>query len=123
MCECKVGPGKFEGEDVVAFLAYQQMLNGCVDSTTGPESGETDWFRAPLNFDADAGVVDAALAYGYCQECIESHNDIRGGVSLWESNQGFVYCTTYDTREEYDRALSEAETEDATDAAQDDASE
>ena len=28
MCECKVGPGKFEAESALTFLAWESMLNG-----------------------------------------------------------------------------------------------
>ncbi len=120
MCNCNVGPGKFEGEGAVAYMAWEQLMLGNTDASTGGESNETNWFRAPLNFDADQSVVRDALEYGYCNECIEGHaDDIAGGVSLYEDGQGFVYCKTYATREEFDAALALAEQEDEQSADED----
>jgi len=102
-CACKVGPGKFEGEPALAFLAYQHVGNA--DTTTGVR----DWFRRPLNFDTD-GADQRALDYGYCQECVnEALADGSYGLSLVEDEQGFVWLDTYDTAEEFDAALSAAE--------------
>lgn len=115
MCECKVGPGKFEGESALTFLAYQSSLLGGADATTY-DGGDmpTDWFRRPFNFDADAETVDAARAYGYCEPCIvEALTDASYGLAIRESDQGFVYSRTFDTRKEFDAALDEAETFDA----------
>ena len=113
MCECKVGPGKFEGESALTFLAWQSMLmNGGGDTTTGDDGNVVEWFLSPFNFDADPEAVEAARDYGYCEACIaEALADDSAGLSLWESSQGFVYGTTYATREEFDKALAEAEAE------------
>jgi hypothetical protein len=113
-CECNVGPGKFEGEDALAYLAWQSALNGCVDASTGPEGAVTDWFRRPFNFDADESVIQVARDYGYCEECIkEALESEAGGLALFEDSWGFVYCEEYATVEEFDRALKQAESEDA----------
>ena len=111
MCDCKVGPGKFEGEGAVTFMAWQQVMLGNSDCTTYDDAEQpTDWLRSPLNLDADQSVVKDALAYGYCAPCVEAAGqDIGGGVAVWEDSQGFVYCETFDTREAFDKALSEAE--------------
>ena len=110
MCDCKVGPGKFEGEGALTFLAWQSMLNGGGDTTTGDDGNVVEWFRAPFNFDADPEVVKAARGHGYCEACIaEALAEDSAGLSLWESSQGFVYGTTYVTREAFDRALDRAE--------------
>lgn len=115
MCECKVGPGKFEGERTLTFLAYQSSLLGCADATTGAEDTLIDWFRAPLNFDADQETVAAARAYGYCEACIaEALASDVAGISIWERSDGFVYGTVYQTRDEFDAAIAEAEAEDET---------
>lgn len=117
MCKCKVGPGKFEGEPALAFLAWQSMLLGCVDATTGDEGNTVDWFRAPFNFDADHETVDAAKAYGYCDECIAvALESDAAGLALREDSQGFVHCEEFATREEFDRALAEAVAADESEA-------
>ena len=105
ICTCKVGPGKFEGESALTFLAYQSMLLGCSDET----HGSTDFFKGPLNFDADQETVDAARSYGYCDECIESALSERPyGMAIWESNDGFVCGVTYETQSEYEEAVAAA---------------
>jgi hypothetical protein len=112
-CTCNVGPGKFEGESALTFLAYQSMLLGCSDVSTGTEEHLIDWFKGPLNFDADHETVEAAEAYGYCAACIEEAiNERPYGMSLRERSDGFVYGTVYETQAEYDAAFAEAEAED-----------
>lgn len=113
MCECKVGPGKFEGEPASTFMAWEHTMLGSVDVSTGEGGRTVDWLRAPLNLDADASVVKAALAYGYCRACVdEAGQDVRGGMALWESDHGFVYARVFVTREEFDRALDRAQAAD-----------
>lgn len=110
MCDCKVGPGKFEGESALTFLAYQSGLLGCSDATTYDGDRAVDWFRAPFNFDADHQTVNEARAYGYCEPCIEAAlRDESKGLSLREDSQGFVYGTTFATAAAFDRALARAE--------------
>jgi hypothetical protein len=112
MCDCKVGPGKFEGESALTFIGWQSALMGLADVATGVDE-TVDWFRAPFNFDADVETVKAARDYGYCEDCIrEALADDSAGLSLWESSAGFVYGTTYATRDEFDKALADAEQED-----------
>lgn len=114
-CACKVGPGKFEGEPALTFMAHAVMLEGFSDATTGEDGDTIDWFRAPLGFDADADLSHAARAHGYCQECIEHYaDDVNGGVAIWEDSNGFVYCKTFATVEEFDAALAEAEEEESS---------
>lgn len=115
-CKCDIGPGKFEGESALTFMAFEQAMLGNSDISTGDgESGSlVDWLRVPLNLDADQSVIRAALDYGYCQECIDdAGSDIRGGIAVWEDSQGFVYSREFATREEFESALAEAEAEDA----------
>jgi len=119
-CTCKVGPGKFEGEGALTFMAWEQTMLGNADTTTGGEGNETDWLRSPLNLDADKDVVEAAIGYGYCQECVdEAGNGIGGGVAVWTDGNGFVYSETFDTKAEFDKALEKAEAWDAADADED----
>lgn len=116
MCECRVGPGKFEGESALTFLAYQSMLLGCCDETVG----SVDFFKG---FDADADAIEAARAYGYCEPCIaEALAERPYGMSIWESDQGFVYGTTYNTAKEYDKAVTQAMARDDDEAGDDEAS-
>lgn len=104
-CSCHVGPGKFEGESVLTFLAYQQMCLGNVDESIG----RYDFFKAPFMFDADQSAVKAALDYGYCQECIDDHDDrTLYGLAIHEDDSGFVYCDTFATEAEYDAAVQMA---------------
>lgn len=110
--DCKVGPGKFEGEGALAFMAYSGIGNGDF-STFDEYDRETEWFRAPLNLDTD-GADEAAKAYGYCGACVSAASGgfpegIHGGVSLHEDDNGFVYLTRYKTREAFDKALGKAE--------------
>lgn len=106
-CKCKIGPGKFEGEPAHTFMAWQQVMLGNADISTGSEGSLIDWLRSPLNLDADQSVVKDAKAYGYCAECIEAAGkDIRGGVAVWEDGHGFVGCKVFNTREKFDAALA-----------------
>src|SRR3990167_5571871 len=110
MCECKVGPGKFEAESALTFLAWESMLNGGGGTTTGDDGNVVEWFLSPFNFGADPEAVEEARDYGYCEACIaEALADDSAGLSLWVSSQGFVYGTTYATREEFDKALDREE--------------
>jgi diadenosine tetraphosphatase ApaH/serine/threonine PP2A family protein phosphatase len=106
MCECKVGPGKFEGEPALAYLLW---ADGFADESTD----QVDWFRGPFQASDDARY--AAEAYGsYCLPCIAlAQEDSAYGASLYESDQGFVYLVTYPTALEYDAAFAEAEAADA----------
>jgi hypothetical protein len=102
-CACRVGPGKFEGEPALAFLAYQNAEGA--DATTGVR----DWFRRPFDFDTD-GAVARAVEYGYCRPCVdESLLDDSYGLSLVEDEQGFVWLDRYPTAGEFDAALAAAE--------------
>ncbi len=108
-CTCQVGPGKFEGEPARVFMAYQQMCLGGSDETIG----RYDFFKAPFNFDADQSVVRDALAYGYCQACVDGYDEPRlYGMAMWEDDSGFVYAETFETEAEYDKAVRDAEAED-----------
>lgn len=111
---CKPGPGKFEGESALAIMAYESANLGCADmSTKGCE-----WFRSPLQFDADEETQRACRDHGICAECIEKANDDArelAGCMIREDSQGFVYLTTFDSREAFDAAMAEAMEEEATD--------
>lgn len=105
-CTCDVGPGKFEGEPVATFLAWEQVGNGCADEDIGRYS----FIRFPLDPDDDAKQL--ARDYGYCDECIASVGaDDAYGVALWESDQGFVNGEWLATEAEWDKARKEAEAE------------
>lgn len=105
MCECKVGPGKFEGEPALAYLL-------CTGVFADESTDQIDWYRGPFLASDDART--AAGAYGYCQGCIAAAQaDTSYGASLYESDQGFVYLVTYPTALEYAAALAEAEEADA----------
>jgi len=112
VCECQVGPGKFEGESALTFLAYHAMTLGCSDETVGA----VDFFKGPLNFDADVETVAAARAYGYCELCIaEALAERPYGMSIGEDSQGFVWGATYDDAATYDAAVELAEEDEAGD--------
>jgi hypothetical protein len=101
---CTVGPGKFEGESALTFLAYQAMLQGGVDESIG----HVDFFKGPFaDFKDHAGE---AGDYGYCPECIDAAlADDAYGISIIEDEQGFVWLESYGTAEEFDAALAAAE--------------
>lgn len=84
-CTCHVGPGKFEGESALAALAYESMMLGGADVTTyeGEDGPATDWFRAPLGFDADEETVQGARDAGFCElhcGCARGPGWGRGGA-------------------------------------------
>ena len=116
MCDCKVGPGKFEGEPALTFLAWDAMMDGSSDATTGDsERGTlTEWLRGPGPFGFSSDSVDAAREYGYCDPCIlAALATPAAGIELWESEQGFVYGREFATLEDFEASLAEAEAEDA----------
>ena len=109
---CKPGPGKFEGEGALCVMAYESANLGCADASTEG----CEWFRAPLQFDADEETQRACVSEGFCAECIEQANDDArelAGCMIREDSQGFVYLTTYASREEFEAALTEAEQADS----------
>ena len=109
-CTCQVGPGKFEGESALTYLAYYHVLHGDSDTSTFDGGNATDWFRRPFNFDAEAEAVPATKAYGYCDRCIkEALEDESFGLSVRTSPDGFVSLARYLTEKQYDAALNEAE--------------
>lgn len=112
MCECKVGPGKFEGEPVETFIAHGW---GPGDSSTGGiNEGDSveEWFAAPLTPSVDD--KHQARAYGYCDKCIENaFAGINGGIVVWENEQGFAYAETFKTKVAFEDALAMAESDDA----------
>lgn len=119
MCDCNIGPGKFEGEGVETYLAWMMVMGGGGDEITGGEYGDgptTDWIASP-EFCTDKDAVADALAYGYCQECIDFADSWRpAGMAVWETDQGFVGSRVFETQEAYDKAL--AECQDADEAMQ-----
>lgn len=74
-------PGKFEAEMLYAPYFYDAMLNGESDPVNG-----VDYFELT----AEDKVEFPELINVY-------------GVALEESEQGFVYVTTLDTKEEFDK--------------------
>lgn len=115
--ECKVGPGKFEGEGPLTFLAHQSLLLGGSDCA----AAGWDWFRAPLGFDAEPEMIKAARDYGYCDACIKEAVETHvAGIAIWESDNGFVDGRTFGTKEAFDKALAAAEDRDERAAEQDD---
>lgn len=111
MCDCKVGPGKFEGEGALMALAYSSLMLGGSDATTGDCGSLVDWFRRPFNFDADRENLLFAREMGYCETCIaEALKDEAYGLALSEDSNGFVYLESFETAEAFDKALGEAQT-------------
>ena len=113
-CGCQVGPGKFEGESALAYLAYLSALHGDADTSTYHGDTVVDWFRSPFNFDAEREAVFSCQAYGFCEPCVkQALEDESFGLSLRQDNNGFVYLTRYATEKEYDEALAVAEDEES----------
>lgn len=112
VCSCDVGPGKFEGESVETFLAWDAIGGGASDEDIGRYS----FVKFPLTIDKDE--VAAAKAYGYCDDClIDAAENPAFGMVLWETDQGFVGSVIYDTEAAYDEARKQAEIEAADDCA------
>lgn len=100
--KCNVGPGKFEGEPTITFLAHQCAMEGMSDESVG----SADFFVAPFNFDADTMIIDMAREYGYCDDCIgEAMTDGSYGLQTWVDSHGFVYSETYTNKDEYVNSL------------------
>lgn len=121
-CGCKVGPGKFEGEGPLTYIAHAGLAGGGDMTTGGGEFDASDawpcveWFRAPLNFRGEQAAIREAAEYGYCDECIEAAlaeaDEVKGGMATWEDSQGFVYSAVFPSKAAFDAALAEAEAED-----------
>jgi hypothetical protein len=108
VCDCKVGPGKFEGEPALTYLAWQAVLDGGGDESTGETGDLTDWLAGPFEWSED--YLATARDYGYCEACIRDAQ--AAGIAVWESDQGFVYSALFDTAAEYEAALAEAQHDD-----------
>lgn len=114
---CAYDPGKFEGEGPLTMLAHWHAGNGGADATTGDQE-VVDWFRAPLGFDADREAI-AFAGTAFCEACIEAAlDDARtlAGVAYAECSRGFAYLTRFETRAEFDAALSKADAQEDDDA-------
>ena len=110
MCDkCKVGPGRFEGGSALTALAYSSMLNGGADFTEYDAFDHgADFFKAPFGFDADAVNVEFAQSVGFCKACIaEALENDSFGLSVYQDDNGFIYCNTYATEDEYDTAIAD----------------
>lgn len=87
-------PGKFEGEMLYVPHYWDCVLDGAADEDAGREA----FFRVT---DADRQLFpELGAIYG---------------LSLRESDQGFVDCEEYDTAAEYDAAVTAAEAESSGD--------
>lgn len=107
-CTCQVGPGKFEGEDVATFVAWDVILHGCADE----EIGRYAFVRFPL--DVDDETRQAARDYGYCDACIDGLATLDDyGVCVWESDQGFVFSRWFTTEDDWNAGLKNAAADDA----------
>lgn len=105
---CSYGPGKFEGEDALTVMAHCHVSLGTADYSVG----QYDFFKSPLQFDADQEAVAAARDAGFCPVCIEGACDearTLAGVCTYEDDNGFAYCIRYESTEEYDAAIRAAE--------------
>ena len=82
-------PGKFEGESVVVPYFYAMWGNGFASE----DFGSVAFFKVE---DSDR---------------VEFGNELFGiyGLALEETDQGFVYCTTCDTEQEYKDLVERAE--------------
>jgi hypothetical protein len=83
-----VGPGKFEGERIYVPFYYDSWGNGCASEDFGNVA-----FFAILEDEREA-FPELGSAYG---------------LALEESEQGFVHCSVYQTREQYEAAVCDAE--------------
>ena len=100
VCTCTVGPGKFEGETPLTALGYWHGTNGNADES----HGNVDFFKSPLNFDANQDALSFCRALGYCQTCIDADlDDARdlAGVAIREDDAGFVFRREITSAESY----------------------
>ena len=81
-------PGKFEGECIYVPFYYDSWGNGCASE----EFGNVAFFA--IMPDERKAFPELGSAYG---------------LALEESEQGFVNCTVYDTPEQYETAVYDAE--------------
>jgi|SRR5215467_1723476 len=106
-CSCQVGPGKFEGEPVETFIAWETMLNGFADE----DCGRYAFVRFPLVVDDD--MRELARDAGYCDACIDAAATASGyGIGLYETEQGFVDSAIYETETEWNTAVERCSADD-----------
>ena len=110
-CTCTVGPGKFEGEPVETFLAWQMVVEG-----GGEEHGTWSFFSLPLPLSPDDHAIEAARVYGYCTACTRraasdewETDDTAIWLAVSEDVNGFVHHRTFDTDEEKAAFAAEAD--------------
>lgn len=113
-CGCNPGPGKFEGESAITYLAWCAVLDGGGELTTGGEGGDgplTDWFGTFTAPDIAEEWKQSAEDYGFCRPCVEAAS-APYGLAVWEDSQGFVGCAVFESQEEHDKARKAAEARD-----------
>jgi hypothetical protein len=94
-CECKVGPGKYEGEGPETFLLHHDADDDYVSY------GDGSWEAvAVLPVQVSDEAVQAALDYGYCAECIDAARKelaaTKGAYTYGEDSQGFAWSVYWE---------------------------
>ena len=89
--EAVAGPGKFECEQIFSPYFYDILMNGC----SNDEVYLDNLFSGIHITKADL-VIFPELSKTY-------------GVICYESDQGFFYCVTYDTKQDYDDEIKHLE--------------
>jgi hypothetical protein len=86
-------PGKFEREEIYAPYFYEQLLDGCAD-----------------DYDVDGTLYSVMVVTDEDKELFPELSNVFA-VLCHESAQGFFYCETLDSKEEYDRKVDILESE------------
>lgn len=125
MCDCKVGPGKFEGEPAETCILWEFSLDGGGE-LHGPEGATYDYIAGPFEDctrELNPMVAAACREVGYCDPCIaEAFEELSRakGACVGQSEQGFVWSKVAETEAEHTAmlqamALDDAETEEVED--------
>ena len=110
MHKCTYGPGKFEGETPLTWLAWQAIMNGGGDD----DIGRYTFLRAPFDGLLDFATPDAPFCPECCKQDVEAAKDVAG-IVICERDDGFVCGEWLNTTGEYWRAVNEAEKEEMED--------
>jgi len=101
-CQCRLHPGKFEGEPPATLILYEQTMAGGADE----ECGAYALYRAPImpvpEEPIDNTLRSDLVSAGYCQKCIaDSIARLQGaaGAITHQSEQGFETHEIYITKE------------------------
>lgn len=113
MCDCKVGPGKFEGESAETAMLWEWSMEG-FGEIHGPEGCTFDYFDGEVLVGSEDR--EAAVSAGFCVECIDAATkrlrECKGAV-VGQTEQGFIWSRIADTDDEHVKMLADIAADDA----------